>query len=87
MLCALAFAFQILIIDHYSDHVNGVLMSATQFIVAGLLSIVCMFLFEKPQINDILASWWPIVYAGVFSCAPTPYRLLASAMCLQPKQA
>lgn len=69
MLCALAFAFQILIIDHYSDHVNGVLMSATQFIVAGLLSIVCMFLFEKPQINDILASWWPIVYAGVFSCA------------------
>ena len=69
MLCALAFAFQILIIDHYSDHVNGVLMSATQFIVAGLLSIICMFLFEKPQINDILASWWPIVYAGVFSCA------------------
>lgn len=69
MLCALAFAFQILIIDHYSDHVNGVLMSATQFIVAGLLSIVCMFLFENPQINDILASWWPIVYAGVFSCA------------------
>ena len=69
MLCALAFAFQILIIDHYSDHVNGVLMSATQFIVAGLLGIVCMFLFEKPQINDILASWWPIVYAGVFSCA------------------
>ena len=69
MLCALAFAFQILIIDHYSDHVHGVLMSATQFIVAGLLSIVCMFLFEKPQINDILASWWPIVYAGVFSCA------------------
>ncbi len=69
MLCALAFAFQILIIDHYSDHVNGVLMSATQFIVAGLLSIVCMFLFEKPQINDILTSWWPIVYAGVFSCA------------------
>lgn len=69
MLCALAFAFQILIIDHYSDHVNGVLMSATQFIVAGLLSIVCMFLFEKPQINNILASWWPIVYAGVFSCA------------------
>lgn len=69
MFCALAFAFQILIIDHYSDHVNGVLMSATQFIVAGLLSIVCMFLFEKPQINDILASWWPIVYAGVFSCA------------------
>ena len=69
MLCALAFAFQILIIDHYSDHVNGVLMSATQFIVAGLLSIVCMFLFEKPQINDILASWWPIVYAVVFSCA------------------
>ncbi len=69
MLCALAFAFQILIIDHYSDNVNGVLMSATQFIVSGILSIVCMFLFEKPQINAILASWWPIVYAGVFSSA------------------
>ena len=26
-----------------------------------------MFLFEKPDVSDILSAWLPIVYAGVFS--------------------
>ena len=27
-----------------------------------------MFLFEKPQLGQLLAAWQPILYAGVLSC-------------------
>ena len=43
-------------------------MSCIQFFTCGILSMVCMFLFEQPQIGAILQAWMPIVYAGVMSC-------------------
>lgn len=67
MLCALAFSLHILVIDHFSPLVDGVRMSAIQFLTAGILSGACMLLFEKPQISDILAAWMPILYAGALS--------------------
>lgn len=67
MLCAIAFSVHILVIDHFSPLVDGVRMSAIQFLTAGILSGVCMLLFEKPQISDILVAWMPILYAGALS--------------------
>lgn len=65
---AVGFSVHILLIDHYSAHVDGVKLSCLQFFVAGVLGLVCMFLFETPQISQIFAAWLPLVYAGVFSC-------------------
>ena len=33
-----------------------------------LLSAVCMWLFEKPDMGAVLQAWIPVLYAGVFSC-------------------
>lgn len=66
--CAVLFATHILVIDSFSPYVDGVRMSCIQFFVAGALAAVCMFIFEKPNIKDILAAWLPIVYAGIMSC-------------------
>lgn len=65
---AVGFSFHILLIDRYSAHVDGVKLSCLQFFVAGVLGLVCMFLFETPQISQIFAAWLPLLYAGVFSC-------------------
>lgn len=67
LVCSLCFALHILVIDHFTDKVSGVKLSCIQFFVCGLLSCVLMFLFEKPDVSDILSAWLPIVYAGVFS--------------------
>lgn len=67
-LCALAFSVHIMVIDHYTQLVDGVKMSCIQFLVCGVLSGICMFLFEQPQIANILAAWQPILYAGILSC-------------------
>lgn len=67
LICAFCFSIHILVIDKYSNLVDGVRMSCIQFFVAGLLGIISMIIFEKPQINDILAAYNPILYAGIMS--------------------
>ncbi len=68
LLCAICFSFHIMVIDYFSPKVDGVKMSCIQFFVCGILSAVCMFLFEDAKLALILAAWKPIVYAGVMSC-------------------
>ncbi len=65
--CAVGFSFHILIIDHFSPMVNGIKMSCIQFWVCAAVSAIFMFIFEKPDINSIIAAWAPILYAGALS--------------------
>ncbi|MBQ8762514.1 MAG: DMT family transporter [Clostridia bacterium] len=65
---AFAFAAHILVIDYFCQKVNNIALSCAQFFVAGILSIVCMFIFEEPNIGDIMGASVPILYAGIMSC-------------------
>lgn len=68
LLCAFFFSIQILIVDYYSPKVDGVKLSCIEFFVCGILSGVCMFLFETPSLNQIWMTKIPLLYAGVLSC-------------------
>lgn len=68
LLCALVFTVHILVIDHFSPLVDGVRMSAVQFLTAGILCGAAMLIWETPQPKDILAAWMPVLYAGIMSC-------------------
>ena len=65
---ALLFSLHILVIDYFTEQVDGVKMSCIQFWVCGLLSGVGMFVAEEPHISEILLAWQPILYAGALSC-------------------
>lgn len=67
IMCAVFFAVQIMVIDHYVDRVNPIALSSLQFFIVGVLSAVLMFIFEKPTISGIMAAMGPILYAGVLS--------------------
>ncbi len=67
LLCAVAFACHILVIDYFSPKCDGVKLSCVQFLFAGAVGIICMFLFETPDWALILDTWGPILYAGVIS--------------------
>ena len=67
ILCAVVFAFHIVVVDFYAPKVDGVKLSCVQFIVAGGISCVCMFLFEEPRVNEILDNTIPVLYAGIGS--------------------
>lgn len=68
LFCSFAFAIHILVIDRYSPLADGVRLSCIQFLVCGLLCVPCMFIWEEPQWQSILACWLPILYAGIMSC-------------------
>ncbi|MBU5473412.1 DMT family transporter [Roseburia sp. MSJ-14] len=68
LICAFLFAIHILVIDYFTEYVDGVKMSCIQFLVCGILSAIPMFLVEKPQMTQILSAWQPILYGGVLSC-------------------
>jgi drug/metabolite transporter (DMT)-like permease len=67
ILCAFAFAAQILLVDHFVVYVDGVMLCSMQFLVCGLLSGVAMFAFEQPTLANISAAIGPLLYAGVLS--------------------
>ena len=68
LLCALIFSVHILVVDHYAPKVDGVKLSCIQFLVAGIVSIPFMLIIESPKMGNMMTSWVPLIYAGVFSC-------------------
>ncbi|MBR5510092.1 MAG: DMT family transporter [Lachnospiraceae bacterium] len=67
LICAFCFSIHILVIDYFSPKVDGVRLSSIQFLTAGIVCGVAMFLFEDPNLTDIFAAGVPILYAGVMS--------------------
>lgn len=67
LICAVAFTFHILFIDHVSARVDGVRLSCMQFFVCGLISLVIALVIETPTWDSLLSCWLPIAYTGIFS--------------------
>ena len=67
ILCAFMFSCQILTIDHYVSHVDGVLLAFLQFVVESILAGFFMLATETPTIEGIMAGAVPILYTGIFS--------------------
>ena len=67
---ALLFAFQILFIDFFMARgADAVLLSCSEFLTAGLLLVVPMFLFEQPTWQSVWDAKYTILYAGLASGA------------------
>ncbi len=67
IICAVGYSLQIMAIDKYSPKVDCLKLSFLQFLVTAILSLVVMFIVEKPAMSDILSSWVSILYAGILS--------------------
>ena len=67
LLCALLFAVEIMIVDHYSPLVDGVRLSRLQFLVVALISTAPMLLAERPTAEALHLALPAILYAGIFS--------------------
>ena len=69
LICAVFFAVQIILIDHFlSQGISGVQLSLMEFAVAMVVSLVLMFIFEKPQTGSIMEAGPALLYSGIMSC-------------------
>ena len=67
LLCAFAFALQIMAVDYFAPKTEGVKLACLEFQVCGILSSAAMLIFEKPVWAQIRAAGVPILYAGIMS--------------------
>ncbi|WP_295580960.1 DMT family transporter [uncultured Oscillibacter sp.] len=67
LLCAFCFSAHILIIDHFTQRVDGVELSCIQFLVTTVLSAAGMLATETPSLAAVGACIGPILYVGIFS--------------------
>lgn len=68
-LCAICFGIHIMVIDHFAPYVDGVSLSAIQFLVSGILAGIPMLIWEQPSLSVLINAAAPILYAGVLSSA------------------
>ncbi|MGN1116868.1 MAG: EamA family transporter, partial [Candidatus Ornithomonoglobus sp.] len=52
----------------FSPKVDGVKLACIQFFVCGIINIICMLLFEEPELAPILNCGIAIGYSGIMSC-------------------
>lgn len=62
--CAVAYSFQILLIDHYSERVDVLKLSFIQFFLAGIFSILPAILTEVIEIQAIIDCAGSILYVA-----------------------
>jgi drug/metabolite transporter (DMT)-like permease len=67
LLCAAAFAVQILLIDRFSPELDSMALNMAQCLVCSLLCGIFTLLFEQPEAANIVDCWLPLAYAGVLS--------------------
>ncbi len=67
LLCAFCFTGHILVIDHFTDKVNGIELSCMQFLFCALLSALGMAATETPVWADIVSCAVPLLYVGILS--------------------
>ncbi len=65
--CAIGFTVHILVVDHYTQIVDGVKLSCVQFLFAGVFSLICAIIFEKIDFSALAECALPILYVGIFS--------------------
>ena len=67
LICALFFAVQITLVDRMAGQLDGLRLNCIQSLVCAALSALMMLFTETPRMDNILACWLPLGYAGILS--------------------
>lgn len=67
LICSFFFAAHILTAGMMSD-CDSVIMSFSQFVTSGILTVIIAFIFEKPSLSEFMPALIPLLYSGIFSC-------------------
>lgn len=65
LVSAFLFALHIIIVSYYSKRVSSIKLSFLQFLVAGLLFVPFVLIFEHLTIESVIAGYKPILFIGV----------------------
>lgn len=67
LICAVMFAVQINVVDHYANRVDGLRLNAIQILVCTVLSTVAMLCTERPTLSGTLSCIPQLIHVGMLS--------------------
>lgn len=67
-LCAVIFAVHIMIVDHYAEQAEGVIVSCIQFLICGVVCGIAALIWGAPTLLQLKDGAGMLLYAGVLSC-------------------
>lgn len=67
LISAVFYALHIFAVGKLVHNVSGLFLSFMQFAVCAVFDLILAAIFETVDFSAMLAAWWPIIYAGVFS--------------------
>lgn len=65
--CALAVAFHILTVGHYTRQMDSILLTIVQIGVVAVLSVICALLFEDPVLPSVKVVWGAVIVTSIFA--------------------
>ena len=63
--CAIAYSFQIMFIDYYSERVDVLKLSFMQFFLTGILSLIAALLTETIELQALIDCIGPVLYVAI----------------------
>lgn len=87
LLCAMLFALQIMAIDRVGKDLEGIVLSAFQFLTAGLMCLAVGIFAEDFAFQMVRMALVPILYAGVCSCGIAYTLQVVGQKYVQPAKA
>lgn len=85
--CAFGYAVQIMMIDHFSPQVDPVKLASIEFLTLGLISVPFMFIFESPNLPDIVSVLPSLLYASILSSGVAYTLQIVGQRYAEPTQA
>ena len=85
--CALAFAVQINCIDHFCENLDGFRMNCIQALTVALLSAPFVGFTETVHVENLLACWGPLCFAGILSMGMAYSLQIIGQKCIEPTAA
>ena len=82
--CAVVYAVQILLVDHFVGHTCAVMLSVVQLATAGVISAVGSLLFESTAPEQWVAALGPLLFVGVLSSGVAYTLQMVGQRFLQP---
>lgn len=67
LIAAAFYAIHVLLVGYYAPKIDNLKISAFQFAICSIFSLIAAFIFETPNIEGILLAAIPILYGGLFS--------------------
>lgn len=67
LLCAVAFAVQITLIDRFGNELDGLRLNCIQCFFCSVISAIVMVFTETPDLQNIISCAVPLLYAGCLS--------------------